>query len=101
MLIGLMGMSLVMSAAIPEAWHGRAEWFAIAYVLMQVGRSALCLFMLGKNEQAENFARITTWALLTSPLWIAGGFSHGDTQLFLWLAAVLIDSSAPALGYRT
>jgi low temperature requirement protein LtrA len=100
MLIGLMGLSLVMSAAIPESWHGRAEWFAIAYVTIQVGRSALCLFMLGKNEQAENFARITLWALLTAPLWLAGGFSHGDTQLLLWLAAVLIDSSAPALGYR-
>jgi low temperature requirement protein LtrA len=100
MLIGLMGMSLVMSAAIPEAWDGRAEWFAIAYVIIQVGRSGLCLFMLGKNEQAENFSRITIWALLTAPLWIIGGFADGDTQLLFWLAAVLIDSSAPALGYR-
>ncbi|MGH2958031.1 MAG: low temperature requirement protein A [Solirubrobacterales bacterium] len=100
MLIGLMGMSLVMSAAIPEAWHGRAEWFAIAYVIIQVGRSGLCLFMLGKNEQAENFSRITLWAVLTAPLWLAGGFAEGDTQLLFWLAAVLIDSSAPALGYR-
>lgn len=100
MLIGLMGMSLVMSAAIPEAWDGRAEWFAIAYVIIQVGRSGLCLFMLGKNEQAENFSRITIWALLTAPLWIIGGFADGDTQLLFWLTAVLIDSSAPALGYR-
>lgn len=100
MLIGLMGLSLVMSAAIPEAWHGRAEWFAIAYVVIQVGRTGLCLFMLGKNEQAENFSRLTIWTLFSAPLWIIGGFSHGDTQLFLWLAAVLIDSSGPALGFR-
>lgn len=100
MLIGLMAMSLVMSAAIPEGWDGRAEWFAIAYVALQVGRSGFCLFMLGRNEQAENFLRITLWACLTAPLWLAGGFSHGDTQLFLWLAAVLIDSMGPALGFR-
>jgi low temperature requirement protein LtrA len=100
MLIGLMAASLVMSAAIPNAWDGRAEWFAIAYVLMQVGRSAFCLFLLGSNEQAANFARITIWAMLSSPLWIAGGFAQGDSQLLLWLAAVLIDSAGPAMGYR-
>jgi low temperature requirement protein LtrA len=100
MLIGLMGMALVMAAAIPEAWHGRAEWFAIAYVVIQVGRSAYCLFLLGRNEQVENFSRITGWALLTAPIWLAGAFAHGDAQLFIWLAAVLIDSAAPALGYR-
>lgn len=100
MLIGLMALSLVMAAAIPEAWAGRSEWFAVAYVAIQIGRSALCLFMLGRNEQAANFARITAWACLTAPLWIAGGLAGGDAQLVLWLAAALIDSSAPAMGFR-
>jgi low temperature requirement protein LtrA len=99
MLIGLMGMSLVMSAAIPEAWGGRSEWFAIAYVVVQVGRSGLCLFMLGRNEQAANFTRITAWACLTAPLWLAGAFLGGDAQLVLWLAAAAIDSVAPAMGF--
>lgn len=101
MMIGLMGMSLLMSVAIPEAFGGRSEWFAIAYVTIQVGRSALCLFMLGRNEQAANFARITAWALLTAPLWLAGGFIGGTEQFILWGAALLLDSSAPALGFRT
>ncbi|MBJ7459197.1 MAG: low temperature requirement protein A [Thermoleophilaceae bacterium] len=100
MLIAMMCLSLVMSASIPEAWHGRAEWFAITYVTLQVGRSAFCLFMLGRNEQALNFTRITAWSVLTAPLWLAGGFVDGDQQLFFWLAAVLIDSAAPSLGYR-
>jgi low temperature requirement protein LtrA len=100
MMIGLMGLSLVMSAAIHESWGGRAEWFSIAYVTIQIGRSAFCLFMLGRNENAENFARITSWAILSAPLWLAGGFSHGDTQLAFWLAAVLMDSAGPAMGYR-
>ncbi len=100
MMIGLMGLSLIMSVAIPDAFGGRSEWFAITYVTIQVGRSALCLFMLGSNEQAATFARITAWALLTAPLWLAGGFIHGDAQFLLWGLALLIDSSAPALGYR-
>lgn len=100
MLIVLMGLSLVMSAAIPLAFEDRAAWFALAYVTIQIGRSAFCLFMLGKNEQAANFARITFWAVLSAPFWIAGGFSHGDTQLILWGVGALLDSSAPALGFR-
>lgn len=101
MLIVLMGLSLIMSAAIPEAWGGRAEWFALAYVTLQVGRSAFCLFMLGRNEQAENFSRLTFWAVLSAPLWIAGGLvESNDTQLLLWGIAVLMDSAAPALGYH-
>lgn len=101
MLIALMGLSLVMSAAIPEAWGGRAEWFALAYVALQCGRSLFCLFMLGRNEQAANFSRISFWAVMSAPLWIAGGLveSH-DTRLLLWGIAVLMDSSAPALGFR-
>ncbi len=100
MLIALMGMGLVMSAAIPEAFGGRGEWFALGYVAIQVGRSAFCLFMLGRNEQAANFTRITIWALLSAPLWIAGGFAEGDARLVLWACAVLVDSFGPALGFR-
>jgi low temperature requirement protein LtrA len=101
MLISLMGVSLLMSAAIPGAFDDRAVWFALAYVTIQVGRSAFCLFMLGSNQQATNFARITFWSVLSAPLWIAGALRDGDTQLMLWSAAVLLDSAAPALGYRT
>lgn len=100
MLLSLMGMGLLMSAAIPDAWDGRSEWFAIAYVVIQIGRSGFCLFMLGRNSQAENFTRITIWAMLTAPIWLAGAFVEGDARLFLWLLAVSIDSFAPALGYR-
>lgn len=100
MLIVLMGLSLIMSAAIPEAFGGRSEWFAIAYVTIQVGRTGFCLFMLGDNEQAGNFSRLTAWTLLSAPLWIAGGFSEGDTQLILWGCAALLDSAGPAMGFR-
>lgn len=101
MLIALMGLSLVMSAAIPKAFDGGSEWFAIAYVTIQIGRSAFCLYMLGNNQEAANFARLTFWSVLSAPLWIAGGFADGDTRLLLWILAVTLDSAAPALGYPT
>lgn len=101
MLIALMGLSLIMSAAIPEAFGDRAQWFALVYVTIQVGRSAFCLFMLGNNREAANFVRLTFWSVLSAPLWIAGAFADGDTRLLLWVAAVALDSAAPALGYPT
>lgn len=100
MLITIMGLSLIMSVAIPDAFGGRSEWFAIAYVSIQVGRSAFCLYMLGNNVQVENFSRITAWALMSAPLWLIGGFVGGDAQFFYWGAALLIDGSAAAMGYR-
>jgi low temperature requirement protein LtrA len=100
MLIVLMFLSLVMTAAIPAAFEDRASWFALCYVAIQVGRSAFCLFMLGQNEQAANFARITFWAVLSAPFWIAGAFSEGDTQLILWGVGALLDTAAPMVGFR-
>lgn len=100
MLITVMGLSLIMSVAIPDAFGGRSEWFAIAYVAIQVGRSAFCLYMLGNNVQFENFSRITAWALMSAPLWLIGGFVGGDAQFVYWGAALLIDSSAAAMGYK-
>lgn len=99
MLITLMALSLVMSSAIPEAFSDRAVWFALAYVAIQVGRSAFCLFMLGRNEQTENFVRLTFWSVVSAPLWIAGAIKGGDAQLVLWGVAALLDSAAPALGF--
>lgn len=101
MIITLMLLSLLMSAAIPEAFADRALWFALAYVTTQVGRSAFCLFCLGDSAQAVNFRRITTWAVFSAPLWIAGALVDGDSRLYLWIAAAAIDTAAPVLGYRT
>jgi low temperature requirement protein LtrA len=101
MLIVLMFLSLLMSAAIPEAFDGRALMFALAYVSVQVGRTLFCVIALGSNQQVHNFRRILFWAVLSAPLWIAGGLTDGDGRLYLWIAAVTLDCAAPALGFRT
>ena len=42
-LVGLMFASLLMSAAIPEAFDGRAWMFVIGYLLLQLGRGAFLI----------------------------------------------------------
>lgn len=101
MLIAMMAVGLVMAAGIPQAFSGRAAWFAIGYVGIQLGRSLFCLFLLGDNVLRRNFMRISFWAALSAPLWIGGIFVEGDQRIALWVAAALLDCGAPALGFIT
>src|ERR687893_2667096 len=62
MLIALMLVSLVMSVAIPEAFGERGLMFALAYVAIQVGRTAFVLIALGGTHQlSRNFQRVLSW----------------------------------------
>src|ERR671915_1870207 len=74
MLVAVMLASLVMSVAIPEAFGERGLMFALAYVTIQVGRTAFVLIALGSNHQmSSNFQRVLYWYLASGVLWIMGG----------------------------
>ncbi|AYG66477.1 MULTISPECIES: low temperature requirement protein A [unclassified Rhizobium] len=102
MLFTLMFAGLILSAAIPEAFGEKAIYFAGAYVFMQVGRSLFTVYAL-KNASAanhRNFLRITSWLVLSGVFWIAGALMEGEARLVVWLIALVIEYSAPALGFR-
>ncbi|PST19034.1 hypothetical protein C7U61_10770 [Rhizobium sp. JAB6] len=102
MLFTLMFAGLVLSAAIPEAFGEKAIFFAGAYVFMQVGRSLFTVYAL-KNASAanhRNFLRITSWLVLSGIFWILGALMEGEARIVLWLIALVIEYSAPALGFR-
>jgi low temperature requirement protein LtrA len=102
MLFTLMFAGLVLSAAIPEAFGEKAIFFAGAYVFMQVGRSLFTVYAL-KNASAanhRNFLRITSWLVLSGIFWISGALMEGEARIVLWLIALVIEYSAPALGFR-
>ncbi|MDW5322538.1 low temperature requirement protein A [Plantactinospora sp. KLBMP9567] len=100
LLIGLMGISLVMSSALPEAYGDRGLWFAVAYVALSVGRSLFVASALARRSNLHrNFQRLLVWRTVSAPLWLAGGFASGPLRLGLWVAAVAIDSAAAACGF--
>jgi low temperature requirement protein LtrA len=102
MLVGVMLVSLVMSAALPEAFGERGLAFAAAYVLIQVGRTAFAVATLaGDRPLRRNFQRILAWMLLSGVFWLAGALTHEWLRGLLWLGAVAIDVVAPALGFYT
>ena len=99
-LMGMMGLGLVLSASVPEAFGKRGVSFAGAYVLMQVGR---CLFFLwavrGNQLLVRNFQRILTWFTLSGVLWLAGAFCEEYARLTLWAGALLIEYISPSAGF--
>jgi low temperature requirement protein LtrA len=102
LLIGLMLAALVMSAAIPEAFGGRALLFAASYVTIQVGRHAFLTFAAAApgTLERERSGRILIWLAAAGVLWLAGGIADDGARIALWLAALAIDYSGPLVLYR-
>jgi low temperature requirement protein LtrA len=101
LLIGLMLASLLMAIAIPEAFGDRALLFAGAYVAIQVGRHLFLTFAAADRGtiERERAGAILVWFVAAGVLWIAGGLADGTARTLLWIAALLVDYSAPLVTY--
>src|SRR5712691_10147955 len=89
LMIALMLLSLVMSAAIPQAFGDRGAAFALAYVALQVVRSVFMVVAFRGARMGRNYAQLLAWSCIAGAAWVAGGFAHGDTRLLVWIAAVV------------
>ena len=70
----LMIASLVMASAIPDAFTSRGETFAVAYVAMQLLRSAFMVWAFGlRDTMGRNYAQLLAWSAISGVVWIVGG----------------------------
>ena len=102
LLIALMLASLLMAIAIPEAFGERGLLFAVAYVVIQIGRHTFLTFAAaapGTVERARA-ASILVWFLAAGVLWIAGGIAEGPARTALWLVALALDYAGPLVTFR-
>jgi low temperature requirement protein LtrA len=101
LLFGLMLGGLVLSTSIPQAFESRGLWFALAYSLMQVGRTVFLLLSTppGQAMARLNAVRILIWLLISSVFWICGGFAEGGPRLTLWMVALGIEYLSPAVRF--
>jgi len=102
MLLGIMLVSLIMSASLPRAFGDGGRTFALAYTAIQIGRTAWVI----ANARADpvvrrNFQRILAWSGVSGVFWVAGGFAADGAREGLWVLAALIDFAAPSLGFVT
>jgi low temperature requirement protein LtrA len=102
MLFALMIAGLLLSTSIPKAFESKGLAFALAFVAMQVGRSFFTFLSIPKSEPGlrMNLLRITIWMICSGVFWIAGGFTEGQARLVLWIVAVAIEYSGPAMRFR-
>ena len=102
MLVAVMLASLFMSVAIPDAFGQRGLMFALAYVAIQVGRTAFVLIALGGTHQlSTNFQRVLSWYVTSGALWIMGGLLEGEARYVLWCLALSVDICGPVVGFWT
>jgi low temperature requirement protein LtrA len=99
-LTGVMLASLVMAAAIPEAFGENGLLFAGAYVALQVGRSAAAALHLPSGVPLRDvFERLVVWSAAPGVLWLAGAALAEEQRLLLWGPALVLELAAPAAGY--
>ena len=92
--------SLLMAAALPEAFGERAPLFAASYVALQVGRNAAAALLLKRRHRLRDvFERLLLWSAGTGVLWLAGATLDSEQRLLLWIPALALELAAPAAGY--
>jgi len=101
LLLGLAGASLVMSAALPDAFGARGLAVGAAYAVMQIGRSVFTVIALPPGRLRRNFERILCWCLVSGALAVAGGFAASAARTVLWVGAVAVDLLGGAVGFYT
>ncbi|MFE0529853.1 low temperature requirement protein A [Micromonospora parva] len=93
--------SLVMSAAVPEAFDGRGLIFAIGYLAIQLG-SATYLLIAGRQQIVRiRNRRILFWASISGVAWLVGAFLPATPRTALWALAISIEYGAAAFGWPT
>ncbi|ACB94728.1 low temperature requirement protein A [Beijerinckia indica] len=93
-------LALVMASAIGGAFDKRGLVFALAYVAIQVGRTAYIVFELGRDHPlSANYRRMLGWLLIASCFWISGAFTEHWARATLWAIAVLCEYVSPMFGF--
>ena len=100
-MIVIMGLSMVMSSAIPGAFGPYGLPFALAYVTIQIGRTAYTAWAREGlfHGTSTNMARATLYFIVSAVAWIAGGLESDPTSRLIWWAAALAIESAGPLTF--
>ncbi len=99
-LTGVMLASLLMAAALPEAFGEHGILFAASYVALQVGRNATAMALLARDHRLRDvFERLLGWSVVSGALWLAGATLEPDQRLILWIPALALDLLAPVARY--
>ncbi|MFL6768348.1 MAG: low temperature requirement protein A [Sphingomicrobium sp.] len=91
-------LSLVLSTAIPEAFGQYGLPFALAYVTIQIGRTAYTAWAREDfpHGPSTNMGRATIYFILSAIPWVAGALDPDPMRRMIWwVAALAIEAAGP------
>jgi low temperature requirement protein LtrA len=100
LIFAVMLAGLLMASAIPGAFGERGWVFALAYVAIQVGRTAYIVWELGSDHPlSANYRRMLGWVSIAAVFWIAGALVQHEARMALWAIAVACEYVSPMFGF--
>ncbi len=95
-------VGLVLSTSIFESFGSRGLVFAIAYVSLQLGRTAFMVFALARHDRAlhRTFVRMLIWLSVAGVFWMLGALLPLGFRLPLWVCALAIEYLSASVGFR-
>jgi low temperature requirement protein LtrA len=101
LIIGCMFGSMVLAAAVPEAFGAHGLLFAGAYVAVQIGRSLVLVIITRGDERQPTEMRLVFWYGVSAVPWLASAVVQGWPRGVLWSLALAVDWTVPRLGWPT
>ncbi|SCL63968.1 Low temperature requirement protein LtrA [Micromonospora eburnea] len=80
-----------MASSLPYAFVERGYAFAVPYVLLQVGRPLVLIWLLLDRAQRALYARSAIWFTVSAAPWLAGILVQGGARVGMWALAITID----------
>jgi low temperature requirement protein LtrA len=99
LLLGIMVVSLISSAAIPQAFGTAGLFIGASYAAVQIGRSLFAIYATRHEALERNFQRFFVWSLVGGSLAIIGGMAQSPLREVLWALVVALDLFSAAVGY--
>jgi low temperature requirement protein LtrA len=99
MLLAIMVVSLISSAAIPQAFGPAGLFVGASYAAVQIGRNLFAVYATRHEALERNFQRFFAWSLVGGSLAIIGGLAPGHLRDVLWALVVAIDLFSAAVGF--
>ena len=98
-LLAIMVVSLISSAALPEAFGAAGLAIGASYAAVQIGRNLFAVYATRNDALERNFQRFFVWSLAGGSLAIIGGLAQGHVREVLWALVVAIDLFSAAVGF--
>jgi len=99
-LIWLTLASLIVSAALPQAFDERGVVVAVGFGLILTGGAGFALVAIGRDHPlGPVFQRLLAWDVVIALLLLAGGLVEGDARFATWLGAMGLAYAVIWLGF--